>query len=108
MTEPNPRQPRRKFTAEFRADAVRVATSSQTTIAQTARDLGFGDTLLRVWIAAAKTPETSLTMSERTELDSTANRVNDRPRKTLGFQKPAARQAELLCCIGEFAVGASR
>ena len=68
MTEPNPRRPRRKFTAEFRADAVRLATTSQSTIAQTARDLDIGDTLLRVWIAAAKTPETSLTMNERTEL----------------------------------------
>ena len=54
MTEPSSRRPGRKFTAEFRADAVRLATSSQTTIAQTARDLGIGDTLLRIWIAAAK------------------------------------------------------
>jgi transposase len=60
----NPRQ----FTAEFKADAVRLATTSQTSIAQTARDLGIGATLLRGWIAAAKAPETSLTMSERTAL----------------------------------------
>jgi transposase len=68
MTEPNPRRPRRQFTAEFRADAVRLATTSQTSIAQTARDLGIGDTLLRVWIAAARAPEKTLTPDERTEL----------------------------------------
>ena len=68
MTEPIARKPRRKFTVEFRADAVRLATSSQTSIAQTARDLGIGDTLLRVWIAAARAPEKTLTPDERTEL----------------------------------------
>jgi transposase len=67
MTEPNPRRPRRQFTAEFRADAVRLATTSQTSIAQTARDLGIGDTLLRVWIAAARAPEKTLTPDERKE-----------------------------------------
>ena len=43
MTEPNARKPRRQFTAEFKADAVRLATTNQTSIAQTARDLGIGD-----------------------------------------------------------------
>ena len=68
MTEPTPRRPRRQFTAEFKADAVRLATTNQTSIAQTARDLGIGDTLLRVWIAAARAPEKTLTPDERTEL----------------------------------------
>jgi transposase len=45
-----------------------LATTSQTSIAQTARDLSIGDTLLRVWIAAARAPETTLTPDERTEL----------------------------------------
>jgi transposase-like protein len=44
MTEPNPRRPRRQFTAEFRADAVRLATNSQTRKAQLARDVGLDDT----------------------------------------------------------------
>jgi transposase len=66
--EPKPRRPRRQFTAELRADAVRLATSSQISIAHTASDLGIGDTMLLVWIAAAKTPETSLIVSKRTEL----------------------------------------
>ena len=88
MTEPNARKPRRKFTVEFRADAVRLATSSQTTIAQTARDLGIGDTLLRVWIASAKTPETSLTMSERTEL-ATLRRENRRLKEEREILKKA-------------------
>ena len=57
MTEPTPRKPRRQFTAEFRADAVRLATISQTSSAQAARVLGIGDTLLRGWIAAARAPE---------------------------------------------------
>ena len=88
MTEPTPRRPRRQFTAEFKADAVRLATTSQTSIAQTARDLGIGDTLLRVWIAAAKTPETSLTMSERTEL-ATLRRENRRLKEERDILKKA-------------------
>ena len=56
MTEPNGRKPHRKITDHFRADPVRLATSSQTTIAQTACVLGIGDTLLRGWIAAATAP----------------------------------------------------
>ena len=88
MTEPTPRKPRRQFTAEFRADAVRLATTSQTSIAQTARDLGIGDTLLRVWIAAAKTPDTSLTMSERTEL-ATLRRENRRLKEERDILKKA-------------------
>ena len=88
MTEPNPRRPRRKFTEEFRADAIRLATSSQTTIAQTARDLSIGDTLLRGWIAAAKTPETSLTMNERTEL-ATLRRENRRLKEEREILKKA-------------------
>ena len=88
MTEPNARKPRRQFTAEFKADAVRLATTSQTSIAQTARDLGIGDTLLRVWIAAAKTPETSLTMSERTEL-ATLRRENRRLKEERDILKKA-------------------
>jgi transposase len=77
VTEPNAGKPRRKFTDDFCADAIGLATSSQTTIAQTARDLGMGDTLLGGWIAAAKAPETSLTMSEPTEL-ATHRRENRR------------------------------
>ena len=88
MTEPNARKPRRQFTAEFKADAVRLATTNQTSIAQTARDLGIGDTLLRVWIAAAKTPETSLTMSERTEL-ATLRRENRRLKEERDILKKA-------------------
>ena len=39
MTESSPARPRRTFTPEFKADAVRLATTPGTTIAQTARDL---------------------------------------------------------------------
>ena len=75
MTDSKPVRPRRKFTAEFKADAVRLATSGSTSIAQTARDLGIGDTLLRTWIDAARSPRNALTDDERTELASLRREV---------------------------------
>ena len=63
-----PSRARRKYTPEFKADAVRLATGGTTTIAQTARDLGIGDNLLRTWISAAREPQQGLTADERTEL----------------------------------------
>ena len=67
MTDTNVR-PRRRYTPEFKADAVRLATSASSTVAQTARDLGVGDTLLRTWISASREPRNDLSHDERTEL----------------------------------------
>ena len=40
--------------------------------------------------------ETNLSVHSQDDLDSVANRLNTRPRKTLGFKTPAYRLAEML------------
>ena len=40
--------------------------------------------------------ETNLSVHSQGDLDSVANRLNTRPRKTLGFKTPAYRLAEML------------
>lgn len=43
---------RRKFTAEFKDEAVRLALSGEKGISETARDLGLGDSTLHNWVSA--------------------------------------------------------
>ncbi len=63
------KKPRRQYTDEFRADAVRMAAAEHANIAQTARDLGLADSLLRKWIKASRTePASGLSGDERAEL----------------------------------------
>ncbi len=65
---------RRKYTPEFRAEAVALVVSSNQPIAQVARDLGLNDGTLGNWVAkwrsehAGEVPEEPLTLSERAEL----------------------------------------
>ena len=69
MTKKKSVPARRSYNAEFKADAVRLATVPGTNIAQTARDLGIGDTLLRNWIRATRGRASGgLSVDERTEL----------------------------------------
>lgn len=42
-------EPKRKFTREFKLEAVRLATSGEKPLAQVARELGVGANLLRNW-----------------------------------------------------------
>jgi len=59
------------YPPEFRTEAVRLARSSDITIAQTARDLGVCDQTLRNWLAQADVDEghrEGLTSSEREDL----------------------------------------
>ncbi len=68
-TKKKTRAPRRKFSAEFKADAVRMATEPGANIAQTARDLGLGDKVLRSWIKAHRERDAGgLSSDERAEL----------------------------------------
>ena len=60
---------RRSYTPEFKADAMRLTTAPGANIAQTARDLGIGDTLLRNWIRVAREQAAGgLSSDERAEL----------------------------------------
>lgn len=65
----SPTSPRRKYTKEFKTDAIRMATASGANIAQAARDLGNGDSLLRSWIRTFRERDAGgLTEDERAEL----------------------------------------
>jgi transposase-like protein len=74
------RRKRRKFTAEFKADAVRLCTSGGRTIAQVATDLDLTETALREWVKraavdAGEGPASALTTAERDELGELRRRV---------------------------------
>jgi transposase len=43
---------RRTYTSEFKAEAVRLVTEKGQSVAEAARSLGIGDSLLRSWVAA--------------------------------------------------------
>jgi transposase len=64
---------RRKFTPEFKAEAVRIVRTSGRTIPQVARELDLTETCLRTWVLQAevdekKDPQGELTTDERAEL----------------------------------------
>ena len=44
---------RRKFTAEYKAETVRLVRGSDKTIAEIARDLGLADSAVRSWVEQA-------------------------------------------------------
>lgn len=54
MSDTNRRRPRRKFTAEFKADAVRMVEESGGQIAKVARELGIYDSSLGNWVRQAR------------------------------------------------------
>lgn len=61
----------RKYTDEFRADAVKLARSTDQPVSQTARDLGIAEPTLHMWVARAKIDDgekEGLTTDERAEL----------------------------------------
>lgn len=64
---------RRKFTAEFKAEAVKLVRDGARSITEVCRELDLADSLLRGWIAQAKvdekpTDDGPLTSAEREEL----------------------------------------
>jgi transposase len=64
---------RRKFDAEFKAEAVRLCKVGDRTIGQVAKDLDLTETALRAWVKQAdidtgKGPPGALTTAEREEL----------------------------------------
>ena len=66
-------RPRRTFTPEFKAEAVRIVRSSGKTIQAVARELDLTPTCLRTWVRQAEVdanpdPQGPLTTDERSEL----------------------------------------
>jgi transposase-like protein len=67
------KRPRRTFTPEFKAEAVRLCRVGDRSIAQVAKDLDLTETALREWVRradvdAGKGPAGALTSDERAEL----------------------------------------
>lgn len=74
------RRKRRKFTAKFKADAVRLCESGGRSIGQVATDLDLTETALREWVKRAAAdagngPPDALTTAERDELGELRKRV---------------------------------
>jgi transposase len=74
------RRKRRKFTAEFKADAVRLVTTGAKTIAAVTEEFDLTETALREWVRRAEADEGkgapgALTTAERSELIELRKRV---------------------------------
>ncbi len=74
---------RGKFTRAFNLEAVKLIQERGVTVAQAARDLGVQGSVLRRWVQECAA-------DSQADLNTIALRLNQRPRKTLGFQTPAA------------------
>ena len=72
MPDTPPRRPRRQFTDEFKAGAVRLVLEEGKTVGAVARDLDLTETALREWVNRAQADRTKgrtgLTTAEREEL----------------------------------------
>ena len=62
-------QKRRRFSPEFKAEAVRLVTATDEPVSKIARDLGVTRASLQAWVDAARPqPRLPLTEDERSEL----------------------------------------
>ena len=80
MAKRKAKRPRRSFTDEFKADAVRLCKAGDRTIGQVAKDLDLTETALREWVsradsAASASPADALSAEERDELRELRKRV---------------------------------
>ncbi len=87
-------KPRRKFTAEQKAEAVRIVEQSGKPISRVAKEMGLTESALRNWVKQSKvdrqqSPGGSLISSEREELN-TLRRELKRVRMERDFLKKAA------------------
>ncbi len=80
MAKRKARRPRRSFTDEFKADAVRLCRAGDRTIGQVAKDLDLTETALREWVQRADATASAsagdvLSDAERDELRELRKRV---------------------------------
>src|SRR5215472_13592602 len=73
MVEKDGKRKRRKFSAEYKAESVRLIQRSGKSIGKIALELGIGETALRRWVGQAEVeagrgPEGAMKRSEREEL----------------------------------------
>jgi transposase-like protein len=91
--EKDGKRKRRRFSAEYKAETVRLVQRSGESIGQMALELGIGETALRRWVEQAEVeagrgPEGALKRSEREELVD-LRRENRRQREILkNFRMP--------------------
>src|SRR3954447_21223419 len=87
------RRPRRQFTDEFKASAVRLVLDEGKTVGAAARDLDLTETALREWVKRARADRThgrtGLTTAEREELARLRNE-NRIPQEEREILKKAA------------------
>jgi transposase len=87
-------KPRRQFTPEQKAEAVRIVTQSGKPISQIAREMGLTESALRNWVKQAQidqaaAPNGALTTEERQELAKLRREVK-RLQRSRDFLKKAA------------------
>lgn len=72
MSDPKGKRPRRSFTDDYKAGAVRLVLDEGQTVAAAAHDLGLTESSLRNWVEHARADrtkgKTGLTTAEREEL----------------------------------------
>jgi transposase len=90
----SPKQ-RRIFTAEQKADAVRIVEQSEKPISQIAKEIGISESALRKWVNQAKidqngSPEGALTTTERQELTQLRREVKRLEQERAFLKKAAA------------------
>jgi len=75
------RRPRRSFTDEFKAGAIRLVLDEGKTVPQVARDLDLTQSALRTWVERARADrtkgKTGLTTAEREELGRLRKEVRE-------------------------------
>jgi transposase len=87
------RKPRRKFTPEFKAEAVRLCAEPGQSIGKVAKNLDLTETALRAWVKQAKVdagnvPAGALTTAEKQELAALRKEV-----RQLRMEKEILRKA---------------
>src|SRR3954469_11293963 len=94
-----PKRPRRSFTDEFKAGAVRLVLDEGKTVCGVARDLDLTASALRVWVERARADrsngKTGLTSEERVELAKLRKEVRElrMEREILKKARPSSRKS---------------
>jgi transposase len=68
---------RNRYSAEFKAEAVRLVRASADPLAKVARDVGVNPETLRLWVQAAVPTATAVTDEERGELKRLRREVRE-------------------------------
>lgn len=85
---------RRRFTEEYKAEAVALVVDSGRAIADVAKGLGIGESTLGNWVTKAKkegrVDEKPLSISERVELEESRREIRDLRMQVEFLEKAAA------------------